>query len=499
MTSATLAFDGGARTAGHPIDPTSSIGAPRVMPSLERRLQRVRRHHLRITLLDAAFIAAAASATGLMQQAWAPASQFAVAVGSLVFSLTWVCALIVIGSRQRHQGSGFNTALAPTIHSALIAIAVLAVLAGLTGWPVLRAHLLLTVPAALLALITARLIRRAMRSRAIELAPRTVVIGRRIDVESVIGALTLGAHSVQNIVGVALSDEDRRAVHVAGIDYPVLGASEQVVDIARGLCAETVIAASITADPDYIRRLSWSLEGAATNLVLASHLTDVALSRISFERTSGLALTRVGLPRFDHTAMRTKRLLDVVVATLALIPIGLITPIIALLITIDSKGGVFFRQRRVGRDGQVFDILKFRTMGASAETDLVGLADQNEGSGPLFKLKQDPRVTRVGTVLRRFSLDELPQFWNVLRGEMSVVGPRPPLPTEVRAYEAAVLRRLYVQPGITGLWQISGRSDLTWEQSVRLDLQYVENWSVATDLRIMTRTAAVMVRPKGAY
>jgi len=160
---------------------------------------------------------------------------------------------------------------------------------------------------------------------------------------------------------------------------------------------------------------------------------------------------------------------------------------------------VLFRQRRIGRDGREFDILKFRTMVATAEEDRAALEALNEGAGPLFKLKSDPRVTRVGAVLRRFSLDELPQFWNVLRGEMSVVGPRPPLPSEVHGYAGTVFRRLYVQPGITGLWQVSGRSDLTWEQSVRLDLHYVENWSLATDLAIIARTASVMVRPRGAY
>uniref|UniRef100_UPI002898E7FD exopolysaccharide biosynthesis polyprenyl glycosylphosphotransferase n=1 Tax=Microbacterium sp. TaxID=51671 RepID=UPI002898E7FD len=196
---------------------------------------------------------------------------------------------------------------------------------------------------------------------------------------------------------------------------------------------------------------------------------------------------------------RAKRALDVCVAVLALVPIALVTPIIALAIRLDGPGGVLFRQRRIGRDGREFDILKFRTMTTDAEARRAELETANEGAGPLFKLKNDPRVTRVGAVLRRFSLDELPQFWNVLMGEMSVVGPRPPLPSEVVDYERDVFRRLYVQPGITGLWQISGRSDLTWEQSVRLDLHYVENWSVATDLKIIARTAAVMVAPKGAY
>jgi exopolysaccharide biosynthesis polyprenyl glycosylphosphotransferase len=194
-----------------------------------------------------------------------------------------------------------------------------------------------------------------------------------------------------------------------------------------------------------------------------------------------------------------KRALDVVVSGVALIPIGLILPLLALLIKIDSPGPVFFRQERVGRDGQRFQMVKLRSMSTDAEQRLAALKAANEGSGLLFKMKDDPRVTRVGRVLRKLSLDELPQFWNVLIGDMSVVGPRPPLPSEVTAYDGTVYRRLYIKPGITGLWQVSGRSDLSWEESVRLDLRYVENWSVVNDLQIMWRTAKVMVRPQGAY
>jgi lipopolysaccharide/colanic/teichoic acid biosynthesis glycosyltransferase len=153
----------------------------------------------------------------------------------------------------------------------------------------------------------------------------------------------------------------------------------------------------------------------------------------------------------------------------------------------------------VGLNDREFDMIKFRTMRVGADAEVEALAAANDGAGLLFKLRSDPRVTRVGAVLRKYSLDELPQFWNVLRGDMSVVGPRPPLPREVGGYDGPVFRRLYIRPGITGLWQISGRSDLSWEESVRLDLHYVENWSVMSDLMIIARTAKVMVRGTGAY
>src|SRR5690606_27328321 len=146
-----------------------------------------------------------------------------------------------------------------------------------------------------------------------------------------------------------------------------------------------------------------------------------------------------------------------------------------------------FRQERVGRDGRTFTMIKFRSMVQTAEQDLAALLEKNEGAGLLFKLKDDPRITAVGSFLRKYSLDELPQLWNIFVGDMSIVGPRPPLPREVSEYEAHVNRRLYIKPGLTGLWQISGRSDLSWEESVRLDLYYVENWSLAGDLVIMWR------------
>jgi exopolysaccharide biosynthesis polyprenyl glycosylphosphotransferase len=210
-------------------------------------------------------------------------------------------------------------------------------------------------------------------------------------------------------------------------------------------------------------------------------------------------MIKVQIPTYEGAKHILKRALDIVVSAIALVPIILITPILALLIKLDSPGPVFFFQERVGRDGKPFQIVKFRSMHADAEQRLAALKAVNEGSGLLFKMKNDPRITRVGRVLRKLSFDELPQFWNVLAGEMSVVGPRPPLPSEVSDYDGTVSRRLYIKPGITGLWQVSGRSDLDWDESIRLDLRYVENWSVITDLQIMWRTARVMIAPKGAY
>jgi lipopolysaccharide/colanic/teichoic acid biosynthesis glycosyltransferase len=187
------------------------------------------------------------------------------------------------------------------------------------------------------------------------------------------------------------------------------------------------------------------------------------------------------------------------VAAVALLACSLVVLVIAIAIKLDSRGTVFFRQTRSGIGGMPFQLVKFRSMVPAAEDLLVDLTDRNDGHGVLFKIHRDPRVTRVGRVLRRYSLDELPQLWNVLRGQMSLVGPRPPLTSEVAGYGDDVRRRLLVKPGLTGLWQVSGRSDLSWEESIRLDLYYVENWSFALDLVIMARTVSAVLAGRGAY
>jgi exopolysaccharide biosynthesis polyprenyl glycosylphosphotransferase len=212
-----------------------------------------------------------------------------------------------------------------------------------------------------------------------------------------------------------------------------------------------------------------------------------------------LPLLHVEIPQFEGGKHALKRVLDIAVSGTALILLAPLFLVLTILIRIDSPGKALFSQERVGRGGETFRILKFRSMVADAAKLQDELAERNEGSGLLFKIKDDPRITRIGRVLRKYSLDELPQFWNVLVGDMSLVGPRPPLMCEVECYEGHVSRRLYIKPGLTGMWQVSGRSELSWEESVWLDLYYVENWSITGDLVIMWRTFKVIVHPVGAY
>jgi exopolysaccharide biosynthesis polyprenyl glycosylphosphotransferase len=212
-----------------------------------------------------------------------------------------------------------------------------------------------------------------------------------------------------------------------------------------------------------------------------------------------MPLLHVEEPTFAGPERILKAGMDRFLAALGLLLLSPLFLAIAVAIRLDTPGPTFFRQGRIGLGGRRFAIVKFRTMVVDAEAQRHSLHDRNEADGLLFKLRADPRVTRVGRVLRRWSVDELPQLWNVLRGEMSLVGPRPPLPTEVEQYEHHVSRRLLVKPGMTGLWQVSGRADLEWDEAVRLDLYYVDHWSPTMDLAIIFRTFSAVTKGSGAY
>jgi exopolysaccharide biosynthesis polyprenyl glycosylphosphotransferase len=330
---------------------------------------------------------------------------------------------------------------------------------------------------------------------------RALVVGRLEDVQYVIGQIHMKSGAAYNVVGAALEDAEIPRVTVGGREVPVLATT--LATVAEAASRERVDAVIVAGQPrsgsDFIRSLAWQLEGSATELVLASRLTDVAGPRIHFRPVEGLPLIHVEIPQFEGGKHVLKRAMDIVASGLALIVLMPLMLVIALLIRWDSHGPVLFKQERVGRNGQTFMMLKFRSMVETAERDLDALKALNEGAGVLFKMKNDPRITRVGRVLRKYSLDELPQLWNVFIGDMSLVGPRPPLEREVEGYARHVRRRLYIKPGLTGMWQVNGRSDLSWEESVRLDLYYVENWSVMGDLLIMWRTLKVLTHPVGAY
>ncbi|MFD0356738.1 sugar transferase [Streptomyces sp. NPDC127110] len=281
---------------------------------------------------------------------------------------------------------------------------------------------------------------------------------------------------------------------------PVVG---RLADVANHVRRDGYRVVAVTPDPhwspDRLQRLAWNLEGSDAEMVVAPVLMEVAGPRLHVDAVLGIPLLRVSMPIFTGGRRAVKEVVDRVGAAVLLMLFAPLMVLVALLVVADSRGGAVYRQRRVGKDGREFTILKFRTMVADADRVRAELADRNEGAGLLFKLRRDPRVTRVGSVLRRYSIDELPQLFNVLTGSMSLVGPRPPLPEESAAYGPDIRRRLLVKPGLTGLWQISGRSDLSWEEAVRLDLRYVEDWSLALDTVILWKTLRAVVYGQGAY
>jgi exopolysaccharide biosynthesis polyprenyl glycosylphosphotransferase len=281
---------------------------------------------------------------------------------------------------------------------------------------------------------------------------------------------------------------------------PVVGSLSDVAGHVRSYGYRVV---AVTPDPhwspDRLQRLAWNLEGSDAEMVVAPVLMEVAGPRLHIDAVLGIPVLRVSMPAFTGGRRVVKEVVDRMAAAVLLMLFAPLMALVGLLVLADSRGGVFYRQRRVGKNGREFTIFKFRTMAAGADRARAQLTDRNEGAGLLFKLRRDPRVTRVGAVLRRYSLDELPQLLNVLTGPMSLVGPRPPLPEESAAYGPDIRRRLKVKPGLTGLWQISGRSDLPWDEAVRLDLRYVEDWSLALDAAILWKTLRAVLQGQGAY
>jgi exopolysaccharide biosynthesis polyprenyl glycosylphosphotransferase len=248
-----------------------------------------------------------------------------------------------------------------------------------------------------------------------------------------------------------------------------------------------------------LRQIQWELERHDVSLVVAPSLTDVSSERVRIRPVGGLPLMHLDAPRWGHAGRWAKRTFDIAGSSALIFATAPVFIWASVWIKISDRGPVLFRQTRTGREGEEFSCLKFRTMVVDAEARLKELQEQTGYAGGLFKMKDDPRITSPGRVLRRFSLDELPQLFNVLRGDMSLVGPRPPLPAEVQQYDGDTRRRLHVRPGMTGLWQVSGRSDLSWEEAVRLDLYYVDNWSMLQDLSILGRTFGAVLGSKGAY
>lgn len=427
------------------------------------------------------------------------ASYFVISLGLL---LVWCLSLALRRTRHpRLLGTGPQE-YAAVFSASWLAFSTVAIATLILKIDIARGFLLMAFPVGvLLLLINRRAARRRLR--------RARLAGRRTDNVVVAGSLercgemiteiTLSPEAGLRVVGLCVPETELgESTEVLGV--PVLGSVADTAEAARRTGATLVVlTGSSVSTVHMVKKLAWKLEGTGIELALAPSLYDIAGPRIIRSKVSGTDLLHVDEARFEGPKYLFKTSIEWIGAlalTLVLCPLLLTA---AILVATTSRGPVFFRQERVGKDGTTFRMWKFRSMYVDAEARLAELVEHNEGSGPLFKMKDDPRVTPIGRILRRYSIDEVPQLFNVLTGDMSLVGPRPPLRREVAHYEAEVHRRFLVKPGITGLWQVSGRSDLTWEQSVRVDLNYVENWSPLGDLLILIRTLKAVITPEGAY
>jgi exopolysaccharide biosynthesis polyprenyl glycosylphosphotransferase len=334
---------------------------------------------------------------------------------------------------------------------------------------------------------------RRLRLRG-QLTFRTLIVGANAEAERLAATMQTKELGFEPVGFVAGSLDEVRLD-----DRRVLGPVDRIRELIRDAEADCLFVASSAVTAEDVVQIMKARRQEDVEVRFTANLPTVLSSRLAPQTIGGVMTLSVNVLQLTRAQAAAKRACDVLVAGLGLLALAPLLLAVALAIKLGSPGPVVFRQERIGLRGRPFTLLKFRTMVAGADRLLAGLREQNEADGPLFKLRHDPRVTRVGRFLRRYSIDELPQLVNVLKGEMSLVGPRPPLAAEVALYEEWQLDRLEVRPGITGLWQVSGRSELSFEEYVRLDLFYVENWSIAYDLFILSKTIPLLVSARGAY
>ena len=426
-------------------------------------------------------------------------AQALIAPVALLTIPTWLLLLMAFGAYSIDQlGAGvreYKSILVPS----LVLAAIVAQAAFLFRYSVSRGYyVMLIVFGTALLLIGRYAARRLLQyaRRHGRLQTRTLLLGHARQIDALVTVLRREAWTGYGPVGALTPNREP----VRSADLPILGTPDDV----RAVAVETRAHAIVFAEGSFgssveFRRLAWELEDSQLQLIVAPTLADISAERLDVRPVGGLPLVFVERPQAIEASRWVKRVFDLVGAAFSLI---LATPamiIAAIAIKLEDRGPILFRQERTGRHGIAFGCYKFRSMVTNAEELKATLAGQNESDGVLFKMANDPRITRVGRFIRRFSIDELPQLFNVLAGQMSLVGPRPALPSEVSQYSDDVARRLHVRPGMTGLWQVSGRSDLSWEETVRLDLYYVDNWSLLQDLNILAKTAGAVLRPNGAY
>ena len=422
------------------------------------------------------------------------------ALSSLLI-LGWMLSLSLLGTRDHKiTGTGVSE-YKRLVEAAIRLFGVLAIVDLLFRLSISRGYLLISFPAGLLLLLISRwlwrkwLYRMRRDGRCLD---RAVIVGELAKASHVAKQVSRDLGAGLKIVGIVAGPNGSGNIQSEPVFSSDFSAPSIIMAVDEVYADTIIITGEDRLDPRAMRELGWAAEERGIDLVVAPALTDVAGPRIHTRPVAGLPLIHIEYAEFSGFKYWNKRMSDVFLSLLLILMLSPLLAVVALLVKSDG-GPVVFRQERVGRNGERFSMLKFRSMVVDAEVRLAALQSDSDGNGVLFKMKNDPRITRVGRFLRKYSLDELPQLFNVLGGSMSLVGPRPALPKEVARYDDWATRRLLVKPGITGLWQVSGRSNLSWEDSVRLDQYYVENWSLIGDVMIMVKTVRVVLSTEGAY
>lgn len=425
---------------------------------------------------------------------------------SICVAASWWCLLSLWGSRDsRILGHGYEE-YKRVVTATVWLFGIIAIVSYTFQYETARGYVGVALPAGLVFLLAARyLVRQLLRieRHAGKSTMKVLIIGGLASAEHLARSLRLHPMAGYYPVATYLPGTPTGSAVSDDLNLPTLGHSTDATSIAAAINDlrpdAVALSGGVKLKPQTIRALGWALADLDVRMIMAPALTDVAGPRIHMQPVAGLPLIHVSTPNLALGQRMVKRVFDLVAATGLIILLSPVFILLALLVRLESSGPALFGQERVGAGGAKFLMLKFRSMVVDAEDQLKDLSLLNEGNTVMFKMKNDPRITKVGRIIRRYSLDELPQLFNVVQGSMSLVGPRPPLPQEVEKYEAHVHRRLLVRPGLTGLWQVSGRSLLSWEDTVRLDLYYVENWSLAGDLVILMRTIRAVFHPSGAF
>ncbi|NYD40510.1 sugar transferase [Nocardioides panaciterrulae] len=413
----------------------------------------------------------------------------------------WLLAIVVAGGYRRNVFGAGTEEFKRVSNATLATAGVIGIACYLTKFDLARGFFVPTFALGLPSLILGRyFLRKAIHGlrRRGALQQRVLIAGSEPHIDEIASVLRREPWLGYQVAGALTPEHDLREETASGI--PVYGNIDEAASIAALTDVDVIFfAGGSMGSSNQMRKMIWQLEHEDVQVVVAPSVTDISSDRIKVRPVGGLPLMHIDPPTATDASRWGKRLFDIVGSAALLSLFAPLLLAISLRIRTHDGGPVTFKQTRVGLDGRKFECLKFRTMVVDAEQLLAKLHEEQGYESGLFKMKDDPRVTTPGRLLRRFSLDELPQLINVLRGDMSLVGPRPPLPHEVATYDRDAQRRLRVRPGMTGLWQVSGRSDLSWPEAIRLDLYYVDNWSMMQDLSILAKTFSAVVGSRGAY